>query len=90
MTGKKLFHELRHGKVKATIWHDNHNGKLRFNVAFTRLCNDDDGRKWWGSAYFQREDLTSLVRLADDVFLWIGQQGQRKGEAEGDGDGGTS
>jgi hypothetical protein len=57
-------------------------------VAFSRLCSDDDGRKWWGSAYFQREDMPALSLLADDIYLWISQQEQRKGQGEGGG--GTS
>ena len=74
---KKPFHTIRDGRVKATIWHETLDGKTRFNIAFTRLFNDND--RWWDSACFHRDDMPALGRLADDVNLWIAEQSQKAG-----------
>jgi hypothetical protein len=87
MTLKKPFHVLSDGRVKATIWHEILDGRTRFNVAFTRLFNDNE--RWWDAACFQRDDMPALGRLANDVQLWIAEHlrklGLPDGAAEGEG-----
>ena len=89
MTFKKPFHVLSDGRVKATIWYETHDGRTRFNVAFTRLFNDNE--RWWDAACFQRDDMPALGRLADDVNFWIGEYSQKLCQVDGEADGeGTS
>jgi hypothetical protein len=75
--------ELKDGMVKATIWHETGDGEKRFNIAFTRLFKDSD--RWWDGAYFQREDMSALCRLANDADLWIRQQRERENFTDDDG-----
>lgn len=83
MTLRKPFHVISDGRVKATIWHETSNGTTRFNVAFTRLFNDQE--RWWDAACFQHDDMAALGRLADDVDAWIWQQSHKLRQGEGDG-----
>jgi hypothetical protein len=89
VTLRKPFHVLSDGRVKATIWHETHDGRTRFNVAFTRLFNDHE--RWWDAACFQRDDMPALGRLAEDVQLWIAEHLRKLGHVEVAADGeGTS
>ena len=89
MTFKKPFHVLSDGRVKATIWHEILDGRTRFNVAFTRLFNDNE--RWWDAACFQRDDMPALGRLAEDVHFWIAEYSQKHCDTDGGADGeGTS
>ena len=81
MTLKKPFHVLSDGRVKATIWHEILDGRTRFNVAFTRLFNDNE--RWWDGACFQRDDMPALGRLADDVQYWIAEFSEKLGHGDG-------
>jgi hypothetical protein len=83
---KRSFLEMKDGMVKATIWHEIRDGQKHFNIAFSRLFKDSD--RWWDGAYFTRQDMPALCRLANDADLWISQQRQREnladdGESEG-------
>ena len=73
---KRPFMELKDGMVKATIWHEIRDGEKHFNIAFTRLFKDSD--RWWDGAYFQKQDIPALCRLANDADLWISQQRERE------------
>jgi hypothetical protein len=81
---KRPFLELKDGMVKATIWHEIRDGVTHFNIAFTRLFRDSD--RWWDGAYFQRQDMSAICRLATDADLWIAEQ--RQGESMDDDDSG--
>jgi hypothetical protein len=74
--------ELKDGMVKATIWHEIRDGEKHFNIAFTRLFKDSD--RWWDGAYFQKQDIPALCRLANDADLWISQQRQGDNLADED------
>ncbi|HEY7326611.1 MAG TPA: hypothetical protein VH592_03155 [Gemmataceae bacterium] len=79
---KRPFMELKDGMVKATIWHEIRDGEKHFNIAFTRLFKDSD--RWWDGAYFQKQDIPALCRLANDADLWISQQRQGDNLADED------
>ena len=79
---KRPFMELKDGMVKATIWHEIRDGEKHFNIAFTRLFKDSD--RWWDGAYFQKQDIPALCRLANDADLWISQQRQGENLADED------
>ena len=82
---KKPYHEIKDGRVKATIWHEERDGGTQFNVAFTRLFLDNE--RWWDSACFHLDDMPALGRLADDVHLWIAEQSAKYGQADGGSEG---
>lgn len=82
MTGKRPFHEISRGTVKATIWYEMLCGIRRFNVAFTRIANDAE--RWWDATCFQRDDMPVLGQLADDVHEWIWEQSHPLGQTDGD------
>ena len=79
---KRPYMELKDGMVKATIWHEIRDGEKHFNIAFTRLFKDSE--RWWDGAYFQKQDIPALCRLANDADLWISQQRQREDLADED------
>ena len=82
---KKPYHEIKDGRVKATIWHEDRDGGTQFNVAFTRLFLDNE--RWWDSACFHPDDMPALGRLADDVHLWIAEQSAKYGQVDGGSEG---
>lgn len=82
MRRTSAFHVIDEGRVKATIWHETQSGETRFNIAFTKLCRDED--RWWDSTCFQRDDMPAIARLAEGVHAWITQQSQRLRLVEGD------
>ena len=78
---KKPVHEIRLGRIKATIWaNETQNGSrdnvstTRHNVNITRLYKDGD--QWEDSASFGRDDLLVVAKVADEACSWIYQQGQ--------------
>jgi hypothetical protein len=84
MRRNKAFHEVRQGRVKATIWYETVDGKAKVNIAFTRVFNNDE--KWWDGACFEKEDMPILGTLAFDVHEWLYQQSREQNEGGGDGE----
>ena len=65
----KPAHEIRLGRIKATIWeNESENGK-RHNVTIRRLYKD--GEQWKSSDSFGRDDLPLVVKVADRAHTWI-------------------
>lgn len=72
MSTQKPAHEIRLGRIKATIWaNDTENGK-RYNVTLTRLYREGD--EWKQTTSFGRDDLPLVTKVADMVHLWIYEQ----------------
>ena len=55
--------EVRLGMVVASIWENQVQENVRYNVTFTRLYHDDSG--WHRSESFGRDDLLLLAKVAD-------------------------
>ena len=69
-TSKKPVHEIRMGRIRASVWeNDTANGTM-FNVTFSRLFKDDND-KWANSSSFGRDDLPLLAKVADRAHSWI-------------------
>lgn len=69
-TSKKPVHEIRMGRIRASVWeNDTANGTM-FNVTFSRLFKDDND-KWANSSSFGRDDLPLLAKIADRAHSWI-------------------
>ena len=69
-TSKKPVHEIRMGRIRASIWeNETANGRM-FNVTFSRLYKDDNDA-WANSGSFGRDDLPLLAKVADQAHTWI-------------------
>ena len=72
MSKQKPAHEIRLGRVKATIWaHETDNG-TRHNVTVSRIYKDGDD--WKQTASFGRDDLPLVAKVVDLAHLWIYEQ----------------
>ena len=70
MTNARPIHEVRLGRIKAAIWHnETHN-----SVTFCRLYKDGD--QWKDSTSFSRDDLPLLAKVADMAHTWLYQNAQ--------------
>jgi hypothetical protein len=72
MPKQKPAHEIRLGRVKATIWENQTEQGTRHNVTVNRLYKDGD--EWKQSASFGREDLPLVAKAADLAHTWIYEQ----------------
>jgi hypothetical protein len=66
--------------VKAAIWANEVDGRVRHNVTFQRIYKDGDD--WKTSQSFGRDDLALVAKVSDLAHTWIFQQGQ---ESNGNG-----
>jgi hypothetical protein len=74
-------HEIRLGRLKATIWTNQTETGVRHNTTFCRLYKD--GEDWKDSDSFGRDDLLLLAKLADEVHTWIFEQTAQASENGG-------
>ena len=69
MANPKPVAEVRIGRVKATVWPNETEGRTRHNVTFSRLYRDGD--KWKTTQSFGRNDLLVLAKVADQAHSRI-------------------
>jgi hypothetical protein len=67
-------HEIRLGRIKATIWANQGDNGPWYNVTLSR--NYKDGDEWKSSGSFGRDELLTVSKVADLANSWIHQQGQ--------------
>ena len=72
MAKQKPAHEIRLGRVKATIWANETDNGTRHNVSVSRLYKDGD--EWKQTTSFGRDDLPLVAKVADLAHLWIYEQ----------------
>ncbi len=70
MANPKPISEVRIGRVKAAIWSNETEGRMRHNVTFSRLYKDDAG-EWKSTQSFGRSDLLVLAKVADQAHSRI-------------------
>ena len=70
-------HEIRLGRIKATIWANQNDNGTRFNVVLSR--NYKDGDEWKSSSSFGRDELLTVAKVADMANSWIHDQSQAPG-----------
>lgn len=71
----KPAHEIRLGRIKATIWHnETEGGSSRHNVQIRRIYKD--GNDWKTSDAFGRDDLLLVAEVAAQAAVWIFQRAQ--------------
>ena len=72
---KKPAHEIRLGRVKATIWgNEMEGGGFRHNVQIRRIYKE--GEEWKSSDSFGRDELLLVAEAAKQAALWIYQRAQ--------------
>lgn len=65
-------HRIRHGAVSASIWRQETEKGVAFNVTFQRSYKDGD--TWKNSTSFSRNSLLVVSLIAARAFEWIGNQ----------------
>ena len=68
-------HEIRLGRIKATIWANQADNGTWYNVTLSR--NYKDGDEWKSSAGFGRDELLTVAKAAKLIYIWIHRQNQR-------------
>jgi hypothetical protein len=63
-------HEIRLGRIRATVWANETESGTRHNVTFSRLYKDASGA-WKDSTSFGRDDLPLVAKVADAAHSWI-------------------
>ena len=63
MANSKPVSEIRIGSVKAFIWPNDTEGRIRYTVTFSRPYKD--GEQWKTTQTFGRNDLLVLAKVAD-------------------------
>ncbi len=66
---KKPVHEIRIGRIKATIWENETQNGTRHNVTVSRLYKDGD--EWKDSTSFGRDDLPLVAKVVDQAHSYI-------------------
>ena len=62
-------HEVRLGRIKATIWENSTRDGIRHNVSLSRIYKD--GNQWKDSTSFGRDDLPLVAKVADIAHTWV-------------------
>ena len=63
METQKPVHEVRLGKIKATIWANESEHGIRYNVTVSRIYKDGD--EWRSSESFGRDDIPLVIKALD-------------------------
>ena len=73
-------HEVRLGRIRATIWENETQNGTMHNVTISRLYKDGDD--WRNSTSFGRDDLPLVAKVADLAHSWIFAQAQSDGASD--------
>lgn len=79
MAKNRPAHEIRIGRIKATIWaNPTEKNGTRYNVNVARLYKDAESPNDWKlSESFGRDDLLVVGKVLDMVHTWIFEQQQQ-------------
>ena len=66
-------HTIRHGRIKATIWANQTQRGVMYNVTIVRSYQHDQNN-WHDSQSFGVLDLMTLAKAAFDAHTWISTQ----------------
>jgi hypothetical protein len=75
-------HEVRSGRLKATIWRQESEKGPWFNVVLSRSYRDEGGN-WHTAASFGSRDLLELAKLCDQAHTWIAQHSAKSRKGSG-------
>ena len=68
-TNSPPVHEVRMGRIKATIWANETEKGVRHNVTISRLYKE--GEDWKESSSFGRDDLPLVAKVTDIAHTWM-------------------
>ena len=77
---KRPVHEVRLGRIKATIWENDTRDGIRHNVSLSRIYKD--GNQWKDSTSFGRDDLPLVMKVADMAHTWVYENASASATAE--------
>jgi len=63
-------HEIRHRRVRATIWRNETAKGPMYNVTISRSYRDEAG-EWHDTGSFGYDELTIVAKLMYDAHSWI-------------------
>lgn len=69
MAAQKPVHEIRIGRIRASIWENKTEQGVRYNVTLQRLYKDESG--WKSTSSFGRNDLPLVSLVSSRAFCWI-------------------
>jgi hypothetical protein len=61
--------EAKYGRIRASVWRYDTDGKSWFNVTLSRSYQDASG--WHSSNNFGSRDLLEVAKLCHEVHTWI-------------------
>jgi hypothetical protein len=70
-SGNRPVHEVRLGRVKATVWANQSENGLWYSVQVGRLYKDAEQQQWKIADGFHRDDLPLVMKVADRVHTWL-------------------
>jgi hypothetical protein len=73
---QKPAHEVRLGRIRCTIWRNEHEKGPWYSMTLTRSYKDGD--EWKSASSFGTGDLLVLGEVARMAFHWIHRQYQQK------------
>ena len=68
----KPVHEIRIGRIRASIWANKTARGTMHNVTVQRLFKADEG--WRSNASFGRDDLPLVAKVLDRAHSWLFEQ----------------
>ena len=68
----KPAHEIRLGRIKASIWANETERGTRYNVNVSRIYKE--GEQWKATESFGRDDLPLVCKVMDQAHTWIFEQ----------------
>jgi len=72
-TNNRPVHTIRHGKIKATIWANQTQKGLMYNVTVVRSYQDEE-QNWHDTQSFGVQDLMIVAKAVFDAHTWISTQ----------------
>jgi hypothetical protein len=69
---QKPHHEIRLGRIKASIWENQTENGSRYNVTIARLYKTNGD--WQSSASLGRDDLLLAAKVLDMAHTWLFEQ----------------
>jgi hypothetical protein len=79
----KPVHEVRLGKIRASVWGNRTNGVTWYSITLSRLYKDKEGN-FQQAESFGPEDLPAVYTIAEELLRWYLNLKTRADTAEGD------
>ena len=72
-TSQKPLHEIKVGRIRATVWPNENEQRSWFTVTVTRSYRD--GEVWKTTTSFNRDELPLVAKAAEMAYEWIWRHG---------------